>query len=192
MPVKRKSPQAASASSSRSARRFWLIVSQDLRKPGSMRSARISRHCARRASKSSWSRPARSPWAAPCSIFPRHPEARGKPGRRRRRSDCTRTRLDRKPLLPFHRRRPDPADAGRYGRAPPLFERPRDDEPALEARRRPDHQRERYGRNDRNPLRRQRSPRRPRGDHGRRRPAGSSLDTTGSIPPRRISTRTRS
>ncbi len=66
-----------------------------------------------------------------------------------------RARLVGKPFARWHRRRPDPADARRYGGAAPLSECARHDQPASEDGRRPDHQRKRYGRDERNPLWRQ-------------------------------------
>ena len=102
-------------------------------------------------------------------------EAGGKPGGGGRRPDRPGARLVGEPGGARHRRRPDPADARRYRGAAALSQRPRDHLRAAEARRRADHQRERHGRDQRNPLRRQRPAGRPRRHDDRRRPAGAAV-----------------
>ena len=63
----------------------------------------------------------------------------------------------------------------RYRGAPPLPQRPRHARPRCWSARGAGRQRERHRRDERDPLRRQRSPRRPRRHHDRRRPAGAVL-----------------
>ena len=74
-----------------------------------------------------------------------------------------------------HRRRPSAADLAGHGRAPPLSQRPRNaGAPPCDARD-PDHQRERHGRDQRDPLWRQRSPGGAGRHHGERRPVDPAL-----------------
>ena len=72
-------------------------------------------------------------------------------------------------------RRPDPAHPRRYRGAAALPQRPLDHRDAAQARRDPGHQRERHGRHQRDPLRRQRSPRRAGRHHDGRRPPHPAL-----------------
>ena len=74
-----------------------------------------------------------------------------------------------------HHRRPDPAHPRRHRGAPALSQRPLDHRHPAEARRRAGHQRERHGRHQRDPLRRQRPAGRPRRHHDQRRPPDPAL-----------------
>ena len=74
-----------------------------------------------------------------------------------------------------HRRRADPGDAAGHRGAPPLSQCALDHRQAAGMARGAGDQRERHGRDQRNPLRRQRSPRRARRHHGERRPADPAV-----------------
>ena len=83
-------------------------------------------------------------------------EARGEAGRRRHRPDPPGARLSGGAGAPRHHRRAGPADARRHRGAPPLPQRARDAGARCSARRGAGDQRERHGRDRRDPLRRQR------------------------------------
>ena len=83
------------------------------------------------------------------------PVARTAAGRRQRRPDRPEPGLGRKPRAPRHRHRPDPHHAQYHRGAPLLPQRPHHHHDAARARRHPDHQRERFRRDRRDPLWRQ-------------------------------------
>ena len=103
------------------------------------------------------------------------PQARGKSGRGRRRTDRARPHLDRDACKARPDRRADSAHARRYGGAPSLPQRPLHHRQASRAARRSRHQRERHRRDQRDPLWRQRPPRRPCRHNDERRSARSAL-----------------
>ena len=126
-------------------------------------------------------------------IAARRAEARGEPGGRRGRADRAGAHLVGSARRARHRRRADPGDAAGHRGAPPLSQRALDHRETAGLARGARHQRERHGRHQRDPLRRQRSPRRARRHHGERRSADPARPTsTGSTTRRRRRIRTRS
>ena len=82
-------------------------------------------------------------------------QARRQPGLGGDRSDCARQRVVAGARRKRHRRGPAPADVAGHGRAPPLSQRPRDPWASFRHPCDPDHQRERHGCDQRDPLWRQ-------------------------------------
>ena len=95
----------------------------------------------------------------------------GTAGRRRRRPDPPGAGLERGTVRQGSHRRAAAADAGRHRGSPPLPQCPRHTEHAAGPRLHPGDQRERHGRDRRDPLRRQRPPRRARRRDDAGRPA---------------------
>ena len=91
----------------------------------------------------------------PAEIAARPAEARGEPGRRCGRADRAGADLVGSAGPSRHRRRADPGDAAGHRGAPPLSQRPLDHRQAAGMARGARDQRERHGRHQRNPLRRQ-------------------------------------
>ena len=96
-------------------------------------------------------------------------------GRRRGRADRARPHLGGDAGRARHHRRADSRHARRYRGAPPLSQRPLHHRPAAGMEERAGDQRERHRRHQRDPLRRQRPPRRARRHHDERGPAGAAL-----------------
>ena len=106
----------------------------------------------------------------PAEAAARRAEAGGKPGRRRRGPDRARAHLVGGARPARHRDRADSADAAGHRGAAALSQRALDDRAAARLARGAGDQRERHHRHQRDPLRRQRPPRRARRQHGDRRP----------------------
>ncbi len=102
-------------------------------------------------------------------------EARGKPGRGRGRPDRAGADLVGGARPSRHRRRADPGDPAGHRGAPPLSQCALDHRQAAGMARGAGHQRKRHRRHQRNPLRRQRPPRRARRHHGERRSADPAV-----------------
>ena len=102
-------------------------------------------------------------------------EARGEPGGRRGRADRAGAHLVGGAGRSRHRRRANPGDLAGHRGTPPLSQRALDHRQIAGMARGAGDQRERHGRDHRDPLRRQRSPRRARRHHDERRPPGPAL-----------------
>ena len=111
----------------------------------------------------------------PAEIAARPVEAGREPGRRRRGPDRAGADLVGSARRARHRRRPDPGDVAGHRGAPPLSQRALDHRQAAGMARGARHQRERHGRDQRDPLRRQRPSRRACRHHGERRSADPAV-----------------
>lgn len=138
-----------------------------LRPAGRFRQGRGARLLARRARRRHGQAASRGPRCArgvlgldrtrpqPPQAAARPAEAGGEPGGRRRRPDRAGADLVGGARRPRHRRGADPGHAPGHRGAPPLSQRSLHHRQAAGMARDPRHQRERYGRHQRDPLRRQ-------------------------------------